>query len=429
MTSNNINIKIIANYLESIDKNLYQAFYDLDVFSLINFNKGLTFLYPASNKIRKNIIKLAYSNSPERSIDIIKSLFLLDHLPKISSFKKNIIPNALLKKLLIKEITKDKVLLGDDSEIEVDEKFCETKRIEKVNVYRLLGDCEPAYGDDINLKNLKNNTDSKSELKKIAKILEKQYVKGNKYVYYIVMTYLYKQSLELNFDKYVYQNLCAIELASFYNIFKPYRKNTNDTNFAIPLEVISEVLKICTDINSYNIGNITSKWKLYRDAIITKNRSSNFKEAWNKKYKEQMKILNVSGTAIQYVQNTKKYYNDDDKLATDLLTIYCYISQIQDSYDKDNFVNGFIFTMEHCFNDIKNIIQNYNDTANNITLYGNLLKSDVYKYIPTLSSENLQESKETNYVIIDGLPDPMEIKSLFSIEKTHDPENPSDDIF
>ena len=423
------NIKIIANYLESIDKDLYQSFDDLDIFNLINYKKGLTFLYPTSNKIKKKIIKLAYSNSPEKAIDIIKSLFLLDYLPKITSFKKNVIANAMLKKLIIKEITKDKVIFNDDSELEVDEKFNESNESKNISVYRLLGDAEPLYGDYINIKNLKNNVNNKTDLKKITKLLERHYVKGNKYVYYIAMTYVYKQALELNFHKYVYENLCAIEMASYYNILKPYSKNTNETSNIITSEIISGLTKICGNINSHNVNNVIQKWKLYRDEIITKNRSSDFKELWDKKYKEQIKILNSSGTAIQYVQNTKKYYNNDNKLAIDLITIYCYISQIQDSYDKDNFINGFIFTMEHCFNDIKNIIQNYNDTANNITLYGNLLKSDIYKYIPTLSSENLQDSKETNYIQLNDLPDPMEIMSLFSIEKKHYPEDSTEDLF
>jgi hypothetical protein len=421
------NIKIIANYLESLDKDLYQSFDDLDIFNLINYKKGLTFLYPTSNKIKKKIIKLAYSNSPEKAIDIIKSLFLLDYLPKITSFKKNIIANSMFKKLIIKEITKDKVIFNDASELEVDEKFNELGK--NVNVYRLLGDSEPLYGDDINIKNLKNNDDIKSDLKKITKILERHYVKGNKYVYYIAMAYVYKQSLDLNFHKYIYENLCAIEMASFYNILNPYGNSTDKPSSNITSEVIGGLIKICGNLNSYNINNVIQKWKTYRDEIITKNRSANFKELWDKKYKEQLKILNSSGTAIQYVQNTKKYYNNDNKLAADLLTIYCYISQIQDSYDKDNFINGFIFTMEHCFNDIKNIIQNYNDTANNITLYGNLLKSDIYKYIPTLSSENLQDSKETTYIQLADLPDPMEIKSLFTIEKKHYPEDSIEDLF
>ena len=78
----------VTKFLEQTDKDLYQALDDLCLFGLFRTRgRGVTFLYPTDKSYRKKIIDSAYSNTPEKAVDMIRSLVLLDYLPSPNDFK------------------------------------------------------------------------------------------------------------------------------------------------------------------------------------------------------------------------------------------------------------------------------------------------------------------------------------------------------
>lgn len=115
----------IIDYLESHYDDVYKLIDDLGMQNSLIPRRGgsVTFLIPDKKYIAK-IRKVVESDKPEEATDMISSLVLLDLFESPADFteKQDDIPNALGKKITVKNVAKDKVVV-DDGELTVNNGF------------------------------------------------------------------------------------------------------------------------------------------------------------------------------------------------------------------------------------------------------------------------------------------------------------------
>jgi hypothetical protein len=426
----------LTKYLEVIDKDLHQTLDDLCLFSLFRTRgtRGVTFLYPSDKVYRKKIIDLAYSNTPEKAIDMIKALVIMDYLPNPLDFKnkKDDIPNSLRKKLEVDDADSTTVKLKGGLKLVLATDFKPMRSDEQVCVYKLSGKGELSTSGSTSI--MKYNQGKKggyyggeqSDTKKsINDFVENQYTRDNhgKLVYKFIMgaVYAHIMSKEVPDELVkVYKGLCASARAEYYLIIAPF---STDNQYLINTSEICNIiteairnpdtwLKFCNNSES----NYTSN----RDAIINAVNSSmgnvDYTTQINNTYNTQMDLIksinepNLYKSKLINAYDTK-YNSDKSYLSKDLITVYCYLASCSEWSDESYYNTTFIYVMKYIFNEPSKITSGSNDLAHNMTLYGNLIKSDAFMYVPHKSTDTLNN----NYKDINEFPEPTLKQSLFSI--------------
>ena len=431
MTSKNYkNVCSLKKYLETKDKDLYQAFDDLCVFSLFRASgdRGVTLLYPTDKAYRKKIIHLAYSNTPEKAIDMIKSLVLMDYLPSPIDFKnkKDDIPNALRKKLEVEEADFKTVTLKGGLKLELDSNFVAATHAERSVVYKLIGTGELSTTGCVSDMKYARNTNMGvsqgamlSEKNKLSAFVEDMYINDSsgKNIYKYILSGLYKYVLDINdveLNKRVYSGICATARATYYNLLCPH---SNTDTYKLPHGIWSYLSSAKSDWKKSK-AFAKNNWSINRNRLIKCVRGEFKQSERDEIYKKQINALKNSKTANDYRDTVIKHYNkDNNRICKDLLTIYCYLSAINESHDSRYYKDCFIYTMRNIFNNASLILGGTNDLAHILTMYGNLLKSDAFLYYPVLMDTDDADPQHTDkYENLEGhLPEPTDGHKLFTI--------------
>jgi hypothetical protein len=103
------------------------------------------------------------------------------------------------------------------------------------------------------------------------------------------------------------------------------------------------------------------------------------------------------------------------KLAKDAFTVYCFLSAREEDQDPNYFNDCFCYVVKNIYNTQTAILDSAHsrDVAFNMSIYGNLLKSDAFLYVPMLHGSGENE-KRVGY--LNDIPYPHDVKSRFSIE-------------
>ena len=299
----------ITQFLEKHDREFHQSLYVLGQLNLFKVRgSGITFLYPADEKFRRKIIHTSYSDNPDKAVDMIKSLVLLDYLPTVKEFddKKDDIPNSLRNRLEVAVVESKSITLKSNHKIEAEPRFKPFQTREPVCVWRLYGDGElPLTGTQSTMKYHQNrprgSLNNSQRLKKIS-FIEKEYATGRADdLYKQYLTSLYKKVLD-EYPQYipdVYSGICALPRATFYTLFAPY----DSVNNYLPNELFLE--------------NVSHKSYTHNDYIETRNtlvrkaRGDNsdviFDEA-QKNCQKQKKILSKVSNPMEIRSQLKKSY-------------------------------------------------------------------------------------------------------------------------
>jgi hypothetical protein len=423
----------LTKFLELTDKDLYQAMDDLCLFSLFRTRgtRGVTFLYPTDKAYRKKIIDMAYSNTPEKAVDMIKALVLMDYLPKPTDFKnkKDDIPNALRKRLEVEDADAKSVQLKDGLKLVLDESFISMRSDDHVAVYKLSGKgMLSTTGASSGMKYSQGNTkggyyggDDIFDYKRtLSNFVESTYIKDTQYgknVYKFVLAFLFRKATQSN-DKQLQQNiyngLCASDRASYYNILRPH---SSENPYFINLTIYELLAKLGDE--TWNEARNNKKLFIdSKDELINAVRPTNYnlQAKRDENYKLQMLALQTSKNPMEYMEYVINAYNGrDQELAKDLLTIYCYLSSIRESeeFGDNSYYNGcFLPVIQTVFNTSKVILERNMDIAYTLSMYGNLLKSDAYNFEPITS----MDPPDSRYPDLrNTLPEPTESRGLFTI--------------
>lgn len=418
----------LISYIEKNDKILFEIIRVLGQRHLFDKEsnkgsyKGITFLHPGKVYIKK--IANVMDDSPLTAVSMLRSLILLDYLPEPSSFKakKDDIPNALKYKLPIKDVDEKTVFLKDDFTLELSSKFTPIEG-ENYAVYKLSGKGYlPIKGEQSSMKYNKNprgdilaiNTTKYKKM--LAKFAETQYLK-EPLVYQYILSKLYYAMLKEPKDeayfrnlKCIYDGMCASSIATFYNILSPH-----STSGQLVPDVAYE--KIC--------DSISKRW--YREDIekehndikhkfikVVRSKYPHDQEERKKNYFKQCQILKKVRNYVDCIKYIKKAYNEDDRrISKDLLTIICYLTAVESETDESYYEKCFLYMMRNIFNDHKSILDGSSDLVRNMTLYANLLKSDIFLYVPVLDTSELVG----DFKVLDSIPGGRD-KTMFSIIKS-----------
>jgi hypothetical protein len=149
----------ILNYIRHNDEALFELVQDLCIGKIFMPRKGspgITFLHPSGDLLKK-IQTMAAGDEPEKAIESIQSLVLLDNLPSIQDFedKKSDIPTYLRKKLPVKSVESKKVVLSNGAEITLDTNFQSRNDRSNISVYNISGALVPTDGPAADFSNAK----------------------------------------------------------------------------------------------------------------------------------------------------------------------------------------------------------------------------------------------------------------------------------
>jgi hypothetical protein len=414
----------VTKFLEQTDKDLYQALDDLCLFGLFRTRgRGVTFLYPTDKSYRKKIIDHAYSNNPEKAVDMIKALVLLDYLPSPTDFKnkKDDIPNALHKKLEVDSADSKEVKLKSGHKLSVNKSFTSLRAGEPVAVYDISGKGELSLMGTASTMKYNNKTKGgyrggaldKSDEIKLTECVERIYASGEDKIYMTVMSLIYQYAVEKagpDVKNLINNRLCASARASFYNIVSPWslEKDYNISNMIRDADLVS-LVNCDTATVSALVNKRIPEYKIQLANLIGETDRS-VTEPRDKKRKELINVIKTPTEARTKVLTA--YEGDSSRLYKDLLTVYCYIAALNEAEDPSYFTNSFVFVMKHIFNHNNSFSESVNETVYNLSIYYNLIKSDAFLYMPVSDKDQIDPLYTDKHSI---LPDPND-ESLFTIQ-------------
>jgi hypothetical protein len=431
----------ITKFLEQTDKDLYQAMDDLCLFGLFRIRgRGITFLYPTDKAYRKKIIDMAYSNTPEKAVDMLRVLVLYDYLPEPTDFKnkKDDIPNAMNLKLKVDSADSKEVKLESGHKLVKDKTFATLREGEPVAVYQLSGKGElPTTGTKATMKynNTRNGKvkggdcslgcagGNADEIKKLTECVESTYAmsisggtdtKHNADIYKTVMSLFYSYVAEKGSEDLkmkVYDRLCASARASFYNILSYWNRDSDLSIYDAAVE--SGIVKMAECDTNTVFELISKHGKTYFDSlgalISACGKSDVASELSARDAKREGLLKSITSASVARADVMAAYEDNAQKLHKDLLTVYCYLAAINEEYDKNYFSTTFTYAMKHIFNHDRSFNEMAHNVAYNLCIYYNLVKSDAFMYVPIADAGKLSD----NYNDLGKtLPDPNDMTSF-----------------
>ena len=417
----------ITKFIQQNDKDLHQALDDLCLFGLFRpRGRGVTFLYPSDKAYRKKIIDHAYSNNPEKAVDMVRALVLLDYLPSPADFKnkKDDISNALHKKLEVDSADAKEVKLKSGHKLVIEATYKHLRDGDPVALYTMSGKGElPTTGTASTMKYNNSKSDIHtggahvSDAVDITNFVETSYIAGNKNIYKAVVCLIYKAVTDDDKFAYVreeiYSRICATARASFYNILRPWHKERNSKideliNIIRLVHITNIESEMTTTlIQTYGVNeyteHLTKLINQMRKVIDTTGRD----EIQNKLLIE---IRNPTGARLAVLNAYQTFYNQNKEtvmeyIYRDLLTVYCYLSALNEQTDTCYFNTTFRFVMKHIFNHNNSFSESCNETVYNLSMFYNLVKSDAFLYTPVYDKTQIHG----DYVDLEGcLPIPSD---------------------
>ena len=415
----------ITKFIQQNDKDLHQALDDLCLFGLFRpRGRGVTFLYPSDKAYRKKIIDHAYSNNPEKAVDMVRALVLLDYLPSPADFKnkKDDISNALHKKLEVDSADAKEVKLKSGHKLVIEATYKHLRDGDPVALYTMSGKGElPTTGTASTMKYNNSKSDIRtggahvSDAVAITNFVETSYIAGNKNIYKAVVCLIYKAVTDDNtyadVCEEIYSRICATARASFYNILRPWNKERNlkidELINKIRLVQITNIEpdKTTTLIQTYGVNEYTEHLTKLITQMGKPTDTSRRDEIQNKLL---IDIRNPTGARLAVLNVYQTFYNTIDKetvmeyIYRDLLTVYCYLSALNEQTDTYYFNTTFRFVMKHIFNHNNSFSESCNETVYNLSMFYNLVKSDVFLYTPVYDSSQIHGYQDLG----GGLPTP-----------------------
>ncbi|MGL5935428.1 MAG: hypothetical protein ACRCZI_07370 [Cetobacterium sp.] len=371
----------LSKYIEQIDPQFYDAMEKLCALYLLKPAKGsngLTFLYPAEKAYREKIINGAYSPQPEHAIAMMRSLVIPENFTYPQHFTKSVI-NGLGQKIEIKSNNDKGVILENSLVLTRDDSFKPIDSIRsRVTVYKISGKGEiPINGPVADVSSQKKTGGSSSPRKELQTFLAKTYsgeIKAVDNIYvkkvavqlYIID--LHRDGLVGKFtltdylgndefsDSYLLDMFCESEFPKCFGLVLDALKNDNKAMNATKAKYI--------EMKKKAVGSLVPN-------ALSPSRLSGLK------------------SIMEIRERVARLYNGDDvRMGKDLFIVFCNISrdvwQTEASEgDQISAFRDFAYLASTIYSGCcTDILKHEFDIARDLTLYGNLLKSDVCLYTP-----------------------------------------------
>jgi hypothetical protein len=400
----------LTKYIEQTDSNLYQAIEDLCIghyFKPSRDASGVTFLYPADKAYRQRIINAAYSTDPDVAVNMIKSLLVHGFYHGCKDFSGDVV-NLLNQKLEIESADDKQVKLANGLILKKDETFVPMSYRENMAVYTLSGKGEiPLNGQSVTVERKKKGGDLCLSSKKsdLQKLLEHRYVNEIG-----VVDNIYVKKVRLHLKLLVEKrNLSNSELSN-------YLGNDEFSDSYLLDMYCSKHCPSCFDTLYKSLQQQDARAEsITFDAYIAAKKQIVGAEPTNKNVTRDSSILKGLHSPMDVrTRVCDLYKHDKQKLGKDLFIVFCNISKDlwqTSAFDKVDEFKNFAYIAAKIYTKPEDLVNQEFDPARDLTLYGNLLKSDVLHYVP---QADFRDSSSVSLKIVSQLPSPLEM-TLFSL--------------
>lgn len=404
----------LDNYVEQVDPAFYAVFEKTCQYGLLRparGSTGITLLFPKDKAYRDNIIKTVYSSAPEPAIDMLKALVLKDFYPNLASFKNAPI-NNLNQKLIIDSITDKAVKLVGGLEITPDPKFMPMSFRTNIAVYLVSGKGEMPTKNPVTAfesKPLKSGGFSFYSKGPMQELVAKQYAGEIGLIQNIYVKKVYLQLKEL---------------------MRPFMGDENSGELKELKSKVREFLGNDEFSDSYLLDMFCDE--RCNGVVLECMRSTEYRPAFNKitkahyiamknsfletpngndvSVKDPHRLKGISNPIDIRLKVMEHYNNDKQRVGRDLFIVYCNISRDQwnTSVDAVDLFNNFAYVVGNVYTKCTDMVSQDFDIPRDLTIYGNLLKSDVFKYVAQTTFDSAPLSLPTS------IPSPLDM-GLYSL--------------
>lgn len=400
----------LSKYIEQTDPSLFKVFDDLCIMHYLKPARGasgITFLFPKEKAYRQKIINAAYSTEPDVAVNMIKALVLQDYYPTFASFGDKAV-NLLNQKLEIAEVSEKHLKLANGLELTVDKLFVPMGYRDNMTVYTLSGKGELSLTAPVAVVKhsevKKGGSSSVASKLALHKLLENTYIGeiGKVDNIYVKKVYLQLKCLLEHKDKLdqsVMQYLGNDEFSDSYLLDMHCEKHHPEC---------FDLLLKCLSPNTYesNVSRITKDLYIkMKEALVgtTANISS---------VKDPRRLEGIQSPMEIRLRVFKLYNNDKHIIGKDLFIVFCNICRDMWKTDADKVgaFKNFAYIACNVYTNCTDIVKQEFDIAQDLTLYGNLLKSDVFMFAP----QACFTADKVNLPIPSSLPSPLDM-SLYSL--------------
>lgn len=382
----------LSKYIEQVDRGLFEVFDDLCIVHLLKPQRGaagITMLLPKEKAYRQKIINAAYSGKPELAVDMIKALILQDYYPTLASFKDKAV-NLLNQKLVIDSATDKAIKLKGGLEIVPDKKFVPMGYRENMTVYSLTGKGEiPLNSPVVAMEARPLKSGGRDDGLSITRLIKSILPDHGKSALqkHLAETYSREIGVDLNiYTKKVYfhlKNLLfhKVSPSSIHDFL-----GNDEFSDSYLLDMYCE--KNCPGCFTEIMAAL--KQTGVSTDLATKENYHKMKENFvdpegnNKDVKDPQRMTNIASPREIREKVFELYGDDKDKIGKDLFIVFCNLSRNDWSTDanpQSSFQN-FVYLVSNVFTSKRDMIRQPCDIPAELTLYGTLLKSDVFKYVP-----------------------------------------------
>jgi hypothetical protein len=423
----------LTQAIKEYDSQLFDALDDLCLLPLLRPGpNGITFLFPEDKGIRKKIIDATYSKNPEMAVKMVKALILRSCYRKINDLQ-GAISNALNQVVSVSDgvwegfkIAQAKdidyfdhrsnismLLLQGKGDIPINGESSPMSREKKGKQVKVEGgfngcDCDYWHSPRVTLSNklakyYVNENDKKSNVyvKKVyaqLKLLEQSHESSNLFNSDKIVNYLGNEEISDSFllDMVTPNNI-------FCKLLQLFGKNKDGLG------------EMSDDVHRRENKTYFELYRDLKDKIIKehskfKNQESVISEL-RKNKEEQENILKQVVAVCDLRESAVNAYHSKTHLGKDLFIVYTSIMKEmwETDYDMESFKH-YHYMATNIYTSCDNMVDQEFNQFKDATIYGNLLKSDVFKFVPWV---DVSVYSSAGYPT-DKYPKPIDL-SLFSL--------------
>ncbi len=399
----------LTKYIEQSDPQLHQAIDDLCIGHYFKPNRdsnGITFLFPKEKAYRQKIINAAYSTDPDIAVNMIKSLIVQGHYASSSDFEGGVV-NLLNQKIDVDSADEKQAKLSNGLSVVKDEAFIPMSYRENMAVYILQGKGEISLnGESAHAERKKRGglVCSSSKKNALHQLLENRYINEIGAV-----DNIYAKKVRLHMKLLAEdRNLSGTELMMYLG---------ND-EFSDSYLLDMYCSQHCTSCFSTLHKALSTKdprvEEIKFENYIAAKRQLIGSDPNNKNVNRDSNLLRNLRTPIEVrTRVCSEYGHNKQQLGKDLFIVFCNVSKdlwMTSVHGVDEF-KEFAYIASKIYTKPEDLVNQEFDAARDLTLYGNLLKSDVFKYVP---QADFRDPSSVSLKVVSQLPTPLDM-SLFSL--------------
>lgn len=369
----------LSKYVEVADQELYNAIDDICSLHLLkprNPARGITLLFPQEKSYRKQIIDLAHSNEPEKAVSMLKALVLPNHYEDESEFDGNVV-NLLGQKVAVEKVDKDSVKLSNGLSLKKDESFIPMGHRDNMSVFLLSGKGEmPLDAPSAEMQESKvKRGGAVAKKREVQELLCKEYRHNQSCNVYMKKVYMQLRMIKDKYGEDSCQKLQKClgneEISDSYLLDMFCEKNCPEC-FNKLYDCLGNGKGLPEELSEIKRDHYLD----IKDSVCNEDR-----EVINPR-----PLLRGVRSPMDIRAKVKDMYKDNKCLGKDLFIvltnmmkeIWC---EDMSKGDRDTYEN-FCYLATEVFSDPEDLAKQEFDIARDVSLWGNLLKSDVFKFKP-----------------------------------------------